>query len=91
MGPARAAPSAGSLLASLHPDDRNGTDVRALCQRGLSAAADFQFRIVRPGGHLRWVRVRSSPTRHGTGAVTGYHGVVISAAVRSRDDHSVPA
>ncbi len=91
LDPRRVISDADTFLASVHPDDRARTEVRALCQRGMATAADFECRIVRPGGEVRWVRVRSSATEDGTGAVTGYHGVVLAATTRTRDNHTVPA
>ena len=87
----RVVPDADTFMAAVHPEDRARTDVRALCQRRLAAATDFECRIVRPGGEVRWVRVRSSPTEDGTGAPTGYRGVVVAATTRARDDRTVPA
>jgi PAS domain-containing protein len=74
----------------VHPEDRQALEVQALCQRGLAAATAFECRIVRPGGDIRMIRVRSSPVRDGAGVVVAYHGVVCEATV-DRDHETVPA
>ena len=90
LNPAQIKAGAETFLASVHPEDRHAAEVQALCQRGLAAATAFECRIVRPGGDIRMVRVRSSPARDGAGAVVAYHGVVCEATP-ARNDETVPA
>ncbi|AWM41640.1 PAS domain S-box protein [Gemmata obscuriglobus] len=52
--------AAGAWLDTVHPDDRSGaTEQFDHVRRG--ARTDREFRIVRPDGAVRWVRLRSFP------------------------------
>lgn len=56
-----------SFLESVHPDDRDG--VAANLWRESQGSWDREFRIVRPGGGLRWIHSRAFPVRNGKGDV----------------------
>jgi PAS domain S-box-containing protein len=51
----------------LHPDDRERVTAR---RDAMTDASDFEYRIVRPDGELRWVRTRAEPVRDVDGRVT---------------------
>jgi len=56
-----------ALERVIHPEDRE----RLVARRGaITAATDFEFRIVRPDGATRWVRARAEPVRADDGEVT---------------------
>jgi PAS domain S-box-containing protein len=57
----------------IHPDDRSEV-LRARDE--MTAAQDYEFRIVRPDGEMRWVRVRAEPVQIEDGRVERIAAVV---------------
>lgn len=55
-----------SLIQSVHPDDRASVPL-ALAARAVDGPYDYEFRILRPDGEVRWIRDRAFPVmdRHG--------------------------
>lgn len=49
----------GIWFECIHPQDK--AQVRSLIQGKTKRARDFEFRIVRPDGAVRWIRVRLAP------------------------------
>ena len=63
-----------SWTEAIHPDDR--ASAYDTYREGLAAGnADFQFRIMRPDGSIRWVKVRGFPVRDDKGALIRIAGV----------------
>lgn len=62
LSPAEFHPTAASVAAILHPDDRDF--VRDAVQASLSTGQKFQneFRIVRPNGEIRWCLATAIPS-----------------------------
>ena len=68
-------PGFKSLLAMVHPDDRVALEEH---QRQLLAgtAQSCVFRVVGPGGTIRWISARVSPGLDAAGRVVALHGTV---------------
>ena len=77
----------GRPLASLYAEPQPWPDFvlpedRPRVQAGFAALAaaaeslDLEHRIVRPGGEIRWVRVRSFPVRDAAGQLIRHAGIV---------------
>ncbi len=49
----------GIWFKCIHPQDKD--QVRSLTEGKTESACDFEFRIVRPDGAVRWIRVRVAP------------------------------
>jgi diguanylate cyclase (GGDEF)-like protein/PAS domain S-box-containing protein len=60
----------------IHPDDTSivGLDQGPTPMGGR--AVTIEFRVVRPDGDLRWVRVQSGPLRHADGSLVGTVGTL---------------
>ncbi len=56
-----------SFLDAVHPEDRDG--VAEHLWRESNGSWDREFRIVRPGGGVRWIHARAFPVRNGRGDV----------------------
>ncbi len=63
-----------SWLESVHPDDRRRVQ-QAAAARPVGSAYEEQYRIVRPDGVVRWVRVQAFPVRNAAGEVERIAGV----------------
>jgi PAS domain S-box-containing protein len=63
-----------SWVEALHPDDRDRVPCTIAAQRGLGEPYGLVYRIVRPGGAVRWIDGRGVPVRDEAGRVTTYVG-----------------
>jgi PAS domain S-box-containing protein len=64
---------ADAMLKLIHPQDRE----RVLARRdAMTGPTDFEFRIVRPDGSLRWIRSRAEPVRVQDGRMTRIASVI---------------
>jgi PAS domain S-box-containing protein len=62
-----------SWLESVHPDDRPRVELEQLRQeRGVY---DTEYRIIRPGGEVRWIHDRAFPVRDAAGKVYRLVGI----------------
>jgi PAS domain S-box-containing protein len=62
-----------SLLEAVHPEDRNR--IRSMMQQVSQADMVFDFRIIRPDGQTRWIRVRAFPVLNEAGEVFRVAGI----------------
>jgi PAS domain S-box-containing protein len=62
-------------LGRVHPEDE--VRVRAGMEQAVASGGPFEdeYRIVRPGGELRWVLSRAEPTIGSAGVVVGLRGI----------------
>ncbi len=75
--------------ALLHPEDRDRVeqDIRtALADRG---SYDVEFRIMPPGGEMRWLRAIGSGRRDADGRVLAMDGVVLDIAERKAAEATI--
>lgn len=68
----------------IHPDDlkRVATEVAKASASGADSFGHTPYRIVRPGGEVRWVEDRTHLVRDGDGIITHYIGYVIDITDR---------
>jgi len=59
-----------ALLEAVHPLDRERVAAAMRIDAGKPAGADETFRILRPGGEVRWIRLRCYPVADAEGGVT---------------------
>jgi PAS domain S-box-containing protein len=72
-------------LASVHPSDRaRVTRAWADLSAGLMDRGSADFRIVRPGGEVRWLRTNFARLRDAQGSPAGVHGVCLDETDRQR-------
>ncbi len=62
-----------SFLESIHPEDRER--VRAGLEAHAQGSWDFEYRIIRPDGSVRWIRDRGFPIRNAAGELELMTGV----------------
>ncbi len=62
-----------SVLEAIHPDDRE--EVRSLMEQDIQGDLDFDFRITRPDGQIRWIRTRAFPLQNEEGEVFRVAGI----------------
>ncbi len=62
-------------LALVHPDDRGGLIDAALSPGSVSGATAYEFRVLHPDGHYRWLASRSTALRDAHGKMIGRVGV----------------
>ncbi|MDJ0844542.1 PAS domain S-box protein [Crocosphaera sp.] len=53
-------------MEAIHPDDRQRIE-QEFSQKLLEGEFDYQYRIIRPDGTLRWIRDRGFPVKNHTG------------------------
>src|SRR5207244_10289714 len=73
-----------SFLDAIHPDDRDRV-LEALKVQETGQRFDHEYRIVRPGGEVRWIRDRGFPVPTDSGRVVKYVGVAEDITDRQRD------
>ena len=77
-------PTSERIARLLHPEDRER--LRGIAARILETgeACDAEFRVVRPGGELRWCVGGAAPTVDGDGRVVRVSGVTLDITERKR-------
>lgn len=68
---------------TVHPEDRERVD-RLMRERGQGGYANFEYRIVRKDGTVRWIRTRSFPIRDTEGTAYRLAGVAEDITERKR-------
>ena len=63
-----------SFLDAIHPEDRERV-VASLESQRRGKTTDVEYRVVRPGGSVRWVRDRSFPVKDRAGGVYRVAGI----------------
>jgi PAS domain S-box-containing protein len=63
-----------SWLDAIHPDDREFI-MRAVMTTQVDGKYDYEYRIVKPDGSIRWIRDRAFPIRDASGKVYRIAGV----------------
>ncbi len=64
----------GMLLDAVHPEDRQRVSATfADYARGI--AQDYEYRIVRPDGSIRWIHERTAPIREAGGSISLIAGI----------------
>ncbi len=71
------------FIESVHPSDREWVEA-AFERYDAVGPFDLEYRIVRPDGETRWVRVRSTPIRDEHGEVIRHVGVATDVSERHR-------
>jgi PAS domain S-box-containing protein len=70
----------GSFLESIDPRDRD--KVRSALDQQADGGYDLEYRIVRPGGSIAWIRHRGYPIRDGRGVTYRVAGVACDVTAR---------
>mgnify|MGYP001560516477 FL=1 len=74
-----------SWTEAIHPDDRASTHEKYM--QGLAAGKfEFEFRIVRPDGSIRWIDARGFPVRDDSGKIVRITGVAKDITERRKAD-----
>jgi PAS domain S-box-containing protein len=62
-------PSLTDALSMIHPDDIDRVMTEYWLPSTLGTSNESEFRIIRPGGEVRWLRSTSSPVRESDGSI----------------------
>jgi PAS domain S-box-containing protein len=74
-----------SWSEAIHPDDRAPTSEKS--EKGiLSGKFEFEYRIVRPDGSIRWIESRGFPVRDDAGKVVRIAGIAEDVTERKQID-----
>jgi PAS domain S-box-containing protein len=79
-----------SLLASVHPDDL-GLVLARLERKKDGLPLDYEYRIVRPDGSIRWIWDRGFPVQELSGPIRRYVGVARDVTERKSMEVSLRA
>jgi PAS domain S-box-containing protein len=77
-----------SWMDSIHPDDRERISQRAMTNQA-SKKYDEEYRILRPGGSIRWIRDRAFPITDDTGAVYRIAGIAEDITEREQAETQI--
>ncbi len=79
----------GGFVDSIHPDDR--ARVAADVRRTLDAGASYQvqYRILRPGGEVRWISSRGKVSRNEAGEAVRFFGALIDITERQQREQAL--
>jgi len=69
----------------IHPDDRS-VALQKYREGLVSGSLEYQYRIVRPDGLIRWIETRSYPVRDGAGNMVRVAGIAKDITERKRAD-----
>ena len=69
--------------AAIHPDDR-GRAQEKIASRSADGKFEYDCRIIRPDGTLRWIRVRAFPVRGEDGQVDHIAGFAVDMTHRTK-------
>ncbi len=88
--------SVASLYADPHkwadfifPDDQARVQAAFKVLTRDSTDLDIEYRILRPEGEIRWIRLRGFPVKDDAGAVIRYAGIVTDVTDRNQIDESL--
>lgn len=81
----------GPRLGTVHPDDRSAVETAMAGIATSATPVDAEFRIVRPGGEVRWVHARAFPVRDGDGNVYRVAGVAEDVTARRKAEEDIRA
>ena len=71
--------------AAIHPDDQsNVLDAWEACLQGRSSQFEAEYRVVQPGGSIRWVLDNGTPIRNEAGEIVRVSGVARDITERKR-------
>jgi PAS domain S-box-containing protein len=90
LPPDAPAPRWEEWLARIHPEDRAHADARAYAGLASGTYVD-EYRIVRPGGEVRWLAARGLALRDATGRPTRFLGVSIDVTEQRRSGEALRA
>jgi PAS domain S-box-containing protein len=79
-------PDLEHLFARLHPDDAAGVRAAVLCDVSRAQPSENEFRIVLPGGQVRWLAARTEPVLDETGGMIGVHGTTQDVTQRKQTE-----
>jgi PAS domain S-box-containing protein len=89
VDPASFVPTEDSILALVHPDDRDGVQaVRAGANENATSHIQ-EFRVVRPDGEVRWCRSAGGPTLDPSNGVMRLSGVTHDITERKRSEEAL--
>src|SRR5450759_3695616 len=72
-----------SWIEAIHPDDRASTYEKSKAGM-LAGNAEFEYRIVRPDGSIRWIKLRGFPVRDAAGKIVRIAGVAEDITQRTQ-------
>jgi PAS domain S-box-containing protein len=88
--------SAASLRANPHqwsdftvPEDRERAVAAFAALTGDTPSLDIEYRIVRPGGEIRWIRARGFQVRDAAGKLTRLTGIVTDITERKHAENTL--
>jgi PAS domain S-box-containing protein len=74
-----------SWADSVHPEDRERA-YGVFAELATTGSCDFEYRIQRPDGDVRWIRARSFPIRDEAGLVHRIAGLATDVTDKKRDE-----
>jgi len=77
-----------SFVDAVHPDDVDDV-IEAMKKQEAGEPFDYEYRIVRPDGDVRWIWDRGFPVPHPSGPPLRYVGVAEDVTVRKETDEHI--
>jgi diguanylate cyclase (GGDEF)-like protein/PAS domain S-box-containing protein len=77
-----------SWIDAIHPEDREHA-LRNFQEGTKSGRFDYQYRIVRPDGEMRWIRTRGYPIKDPSGTLIRIAGIAVDISERKRNEEAL--
>src|SRR4029453_1652616 len=74
----------GAWFSAIHPDDLATADARFRQMLAEGGEFDAEYRVVLPGGEVRWVHDLARPILDGSGKPRMVQGVIVDTTDRRR-------
>jgi PAS domain S-box-containing protein len=87
--PGEVEPHLDRVFERFHPEDREGLKAGFLAQMARPEGWHEEFRILLPGGEIRWLAARTEPVYGPNGDVVGVHGTSQDVTERRRADEQL--
>jgi PAS domain S-box-containing protein/diguanylate cyclase (GGDEF)-like protein len=78
-----------SWIEAIHADDREAVVAAFQAALRTTGEFDYEFRIVRQGGEVRWVRVRCFPARNEAGEIRRVAGIAEDITERKEQERKI--
>ncbi|NEO86354.1 MAG: PAS domain S-box protein [Spirulina sp. SIO3F2] len=75
------------LLSTIHPDDRQ--HMLSLFRRVMDKEYDTEYRVLHPGGKMRWIHDRAFPVKNAAGQVYRIIGIAEDISDRKRTEEAL--
>jgi PAS domain S-box-containing protein len=78
-----------SFFEAIHPEDRERVVATILGGHSVDGGFDYEYRIIRPDGEVRWIHDRGVPIRNQRGEIQLFTGLATDITERKRAEEAL--